>query len=326
MNRTLKRSIAGGVIATFVAVAGPAIGAPTANGTALVFCKKKSGKVFVRGVCKKKETQVDLTSSIAGGPEGERGPRGDAGAVGPQGPRGEQGVAGPAGVPGPQGPKGDRGPQGAPGLQGAKGDKGDKGDAGANGHDGIPGPPGSQGPPGLKGDKGEPGANGHDGIPGPPGSQGPPGLTGERGPQGPKGITHVKRAWLPEGATLIQNTGAAVTLGSFSLNAGTYLINAKMWLANAATVGPPKPHYVQCSLVAQSADNTILDYDSNQVTVSTAQTGNIPGASALSFVIANSFNVPVTVTLNCKRLESNPGATSAFDIKLTAAAVDSVTQ
>ena len=51
---------------------------------------------------------------------------------------------------------------------------------------------------------------------------------------------------------------------------------------------------------------------------------SIPGATALPFVIANSFPTAITVTLNCQRLDSNSGSTTAFDIKLTAAQVQTI--
>lgn len=41
-----------------------------ASSQAAVFCKKKNGNIFVREVCKKKETQLDLSSFGALGPRG----------------------------------------------------------------------------------------------------------------------------------------------------------------------------------------------------------------------------------------------------------------
>jgi hypothetical protein len=112
-----------------------------------------------------------------------------------------------------------------------------------------------------------------------------------------------------------------VTLTSINLAAGTYLINGKMWLSNTQV---SKTHYVKCSLVVQDAGANILDSDSTTVTVVNAQASNIPGATALPFVVANAFATPVTVTLNCARLDTNTGSTSAFDIKLTAAEISAV--
>jgi len=123
-------------------------------------------------------------------------------------------------------------------------------------------------------------------------------------------------------ATSIPNTGASVTLASMALNEGTYLVDAKMWLSNAQTA-TAKAHYVKCSLVAQDTGGTIVDSDSTTVTVVTGQAG-ISGATALPFVVANVFPTPVTITLNCMRLDTNPGSTSAFDIKLTAAVVSTI--
>jgi len=121
-------------------------------------------------------------------------------------------------------------------------------------------------------------------------------------------------------ANSIPNTGTAVTLASMVLNAGTYLIDAKMWLSNSQVA---KPHYVKCSLVAQDTGGAIVDSDSTTVTVPTGQS-TISGTTALPFVVANVFSTPVTITLNCLRLDTNAGTTSAFDIKLTAAVVSNI--
>ncbi len=50
-----------------------------------VLCEKKTGALFVRAACKKKETQVDPAS------------------IGAKGPQGSQGIQGPPGPPGPAG-------------------------------------------------------------------------------------------------------------------------------------------------------------------------------------------------------------------------------
>ena len=131
----------------------------------------------------------------------------------------------------------------------------------------------------------------------------------------------VHRQALPQGAASIPNTGATVTLANMALNGGTYLINAKMWLSNSQTA---KTHYVKCSLVVQDASANIIDSDSTTVTVVSAASAGVPGATALPFVVANVFTAPVTVTLNCQRMDSNAGSTSAFDIKLTAAEISAV--
>jgi len=131
----------------------------------------------------------------------------------------------------------------------------------------------------------------------------------------------VHRQALSQGAVSIPNTGATVTLASTNLNSGTYMISAKMWLSNTQTA---KTHYVKCSLVAQDASANILDSDSTSATVVSAISSSIPGTTALPFVIANSFNTAITVTLNCQRLDTNAGSTSAFDIKLTAGEISAV--
>jgi hypothetical protein len=57
------------------------------------FCEKKSGAVAIRSACKKKETQVDLTSFGALGPKGDPGPKGDTGTKGDTGNTGLPGAA-----------------------------------------------------------------------------------------------------------------------------------------------------------------------------------------------------------------------------------------
>ena len=144
---------------------------------------------------------------------------------------------------------------------------------------------------------------------------------GPQGPKGDAGVAEVYRSVAAQGAAVIPNTGSSVTLTTVNLSAGTYLINAKMWLSNTQT---SKTHYVKCSLVAQDTSAAIVDSDSTTVTVVSAVSASIPGATALPFVIANSFPTAITVTLNCQRLDSNTGSTTAFDIKLTAAQVQTI--
>ena len=67
------RVIAVAVVLSLVRVAG-------AEGA--VFCQKKSGAVFIRDACKKKETQVNLGALGAVGPKGDKGDQGNPGAPG----------------------------------------------------------------------------------------------------------------------------------------------------------------------------------------------------------------------------------------------------
>ena len=290
------------------------------------------------------------------GDTGPQGPKGDTGAQGPKGDAGAQGAKGDTGAQGPQGAHGsncwdlnDDGLcelatedvnhdgacsvldcKGAQGAQGAKGDTGSQGPQGAAGAQGPLGPTGPQGAPGQTGPQGSQGGTGPTGPQGAPGqtgsqgSQGGTGPTGPQGSQGPKGdagVSEVHRSALAQGATTIPNTGASVTLTSVNLSSGTYLINAKMWLSNTQTA---KTHYVKCSLVAQDTSANVVDSDSTTVTVVSAISSSIPGATALPFVIANTFPTSITVSLNCQRLDTNSGTTSAFDIKLTASQVSTV--
>jgi len=73
--------------AVIAMVAGMAVGSTALPARALVVCKKKSGAVFLRDACKKKETVVDPAAF------GATGPQGPAGAQGPQGPPGSPGQA-----------------------------------------------------------------------------------------------------------------------------------------------------------------------------------------------------------------------------------------
>ena len=275
------------------------------------------------------------------GPRGAEGAQGNPGHDGVPGPPGAAGPPGHDGTPGPQGPKGDNGPQGPAGNPGGDGHhcwdmnqngvcdlatedvnfdgvcnvhdcKGSKGDPGANGHDGIPGPPGAAGPPGLTGGTG---------AQGPKGDRGDAGSQGQQGPKGDPGVSMVHRHTAAQGMASIPNNGTSVTLANMALSSGTYVINAKMWLSNSQTT---KAHYVKCSLVVQDASANIVDSDSTTVTVVSAISSLIPGATALPFVVANSFNTAITVTLNCQRLDTNAGSTSAFDIKLTAGEISAV--
>jgi hypothetical protein len=252
------------------------------------------------------------------GVQGAQGPKGDTGDGGPQGPQGPQGPKGDTGAPGGQGPKGDAGAEGPQGAHGVncwdlnQNGQCDLGTEDVN-HDGSCSGLDCKGAQGAQGQKGDPGV------------QGPQGPTGSQGPQGPKGdpgILEVYRSAVPQGAASIPNTGASVTLTTVNLRGGTYLINAKMWLSNSQT---SKTHYVRCSLLAQDAGGNIIDSDSTTATVVSAQSGSsIPGATALPFVIANVFPNPITVTLNCIRLDRNTGSTSAFDIKVTASQVSTL--
>src|SRR5438094_8149045 len=123
----------------------------------------------------------------------------------------------------------------------------------------------------------------------PQGPKGPTGALGAQGPQGPKGdpgVSMVHRQALPQGAASIPNTGATITLGSTTLNSGTYMISAKMWLSNTQTA---KTHYVKCSLVAQDESANILDSDSTSATVVYAINSSITRSKEHHFTISYRF-------------------------------------
>ena len=135
---------------------------------AVVLCQKRSGALFLRDACKRKETQVGPATFGATGATGPTGPAGAAGlsgatgptgAVGPTGAAGPSGPMGPgAGATGPTGPAGETGPTGATGLSGATGPIGSAGPIGPTGSGvgatGPTGPAGPTGPPGSGGDEG----------------------------------------------------------------------------------------------------------------------------------------------------------------------------
>src|SRR6266446_9161967 len=80
------------LIAIVTALAVAAVSAPA---DAVVLCVKKSGALFLREACKRKETQVDPASFGATGPTGVSGDAGPTGGAGPTGPTGSG--AGPTG-------------------------------------------------------------------------------------------------------------------------------------------------------------------------------------------------------------------------------------
>src|SRR2546425_5326872 len=68
------------IVATVVFSIGGIVGAEAA-----VFCQKKSGAVFVRNACQKKETQIDLAAFGDVGPKGDKGDPGPFPAILPSG-------------------------------------------------------------------------------------------------------------------------------------------------------------------------------------------------------------------------------------------------
>ncbi len=139
------------------------------------------------------------TGVPATGPQGEAGPKGDAGAqgekgntgaAGPKGDTGATGAQGPKGETGATGPQGPAGPQGEQGIQGVKGDTGPANTlrigtvtSGAAASATITGDAPNQVLNLVleKGDKGDAGTKGDTG------EQGKQGIQGETGPQGEQG-------------------------------------------------------------------------------------------------------------------------------------------
>src|SRR5213078_999266 len=137
--RYTRRLVVGGSAVLFLTLSGAA--RAHHKSVEPVTCRNSSGQVFLRSVCKKGETQIDLSQSS--GPQEPPGTQQVPGPTGPAGPPGPPCVPGPLGEPCFQGPPGPRGPRGS---------QGDKGDVGPAGPAGLPGKPGPAGPQGLKGD------------------------------------------------------------------------------------------------------------------------------------------------------------------------------
>lgn len=105
---------------------------------------------------------------------------------------------------------------------------------------GLPGPRGKQGPTGPKGAAGPQGPQGVPGLTGPqgvPGPQGPPGNVGNPGPTGPEGPRGPSDGF---SATLSDDTfsEAPVVVARLSLPAGTFLVDAAVYLALEQSGGP----------------------------------------------------------------------------------------
>lgn len=96
---------------------------------------------------------------------------------------------------------------------------------------GVPGPRGKQGPRGATGATGPQGATGAQGVPGP---QGLPGDVGNPGPQGPIGPSDGYSVALADDTF----TDAPVVLARLVVPAGTYLVDAAVYVSLDATGGP----------------------------------------------------------------------------------------
>src|SRR2546427_3998831 len=89
-------------------VTGLALAGVSAQVDAAMLCAKKSGALFLREACKRKETPI-APAAFGTGPTGAAGPTGPTGSGGPTGP---MGPTGPAGDTAPTGAAGDTGPTG----------------------------------------------------------------------------------------------------------------------------------------------------------------------------------------------------------------------
>jgi len=208
------------------------------------------------------------------GPQGPQGATGATGATGPmgltgaQGPQGPQGATGAAGATGPQGltwqgawsnskaynlndavsydgssyislvaSNTGNTPSGAPSDWSLVASVGSTGATGATGATGPAGPTGPQGNTGATGAQGPQGNTGATGAQGPQGPTGATGATGATGPQGPAGpVTAYYNAPNSNGTPiLISVSNQYYTIGTLSLPAGNYLIQAQAVLSNDST-------------------------------------------------------------------------------------------
>ena len=113
---------------------------PATSGELIRACADdRTGKLALRGRCRKGETRVTWNREGPEGPQGVAGPPGEQGIPGAQGPAGEQGPMGRSGGRGPAGPTGPEGPPGPTGPAGATGPAGPAGPTGATGTTGPSG-------------------------------------------------------------------------------------------------------------------------------------------------------------------------------------------
>ena len=113
---------------------------PATSGELIRACADdRTGKLALRGRCRKGETRVTWNREGPEGPQGVAGPPGEQGIPGAQGPAGEQGPMGRSGGRGPAGPTGPEGPPGPTGPAGATGPAGPTGPTGATGTTGPSG-------------------------------------------------------------------------------------------------------------------------------------------------------------------------------------------
>ena len=241
------------------------------------------------------------------GPIGFTGPAGPAGPVGSPGPIGLTGAAGPAGPVGPPGPIGFTGPAGPAGPVGSPGPIGLTGAAGPAGPVGPPGPIGFTGPAGAAGPVGPPGPIG---LTGADGATGPAGPAGSQGPAGPSaGFT--AQFGLSSTAVSVVSTPTQVT--SILVPVGSYIVTAKVVLANTSTTGPTA---VTCLLAQGSAGRTI---DRSDSFLEATASGDLTLHAAVQVIVASDGQL----RLSCIRFAST--VVTASNSQLTAIQVGSLT-
>ena len=229
------------------------------------------------------------------GPVGPPGPIGLTGAAGPAGRR----SSGPIGFTGPAGPAGPVGPQGrsvswvlpVPSVPGPIGPRCCRSRRARR----------SSRPIGLTGPAGPPGADGATGPAGPAGSQGPAGPSA--------GFT--AQFGLSSTAVSVVSTPTQVT--SILVPVGSYIVTAKVVLANTSTTGPTA---VTC-LLAQGSSGRTIDR-SDGFLVATAS-GDLTLHAAVQVSVASDGQL----RLSCIRFAST--VVTASNSQLTAIQVGSLT-
>jgi collagen triple helix repeat protein len=191
------------------------------------------------------------------------------------------------GFGGSQGPAGPQGAAGADGLDGADGAQGPPGPTGPDGADGADGADGTQGPAGAdgaQGPSGPTGPDGADGAQGPPGPAGPDGADGAQGPPGAGGAA----AGLASSTTgPLPVTRRATTLERLKLPAGSYVLMAKVSLAQMFWHGTR----VMCGLRAGRR--------TDRAWVHLAPSGSA-SAQTVDLMLSRTFSTATTVRLTCR--------------------------
>lgn len=241
-----------------------------------------------------------------GGTGGTGAPGGGTGvSVGVTGVTGVTGVSGSAGIDGLEGPSGSQGIQGVTGVSGAAGSTGATG-VGTTGVTGITGPTGGTG----AASQGVTGATGA----GTTGATGPTGATGATGSgtsvqyanlqaqatSGTNGGTATSGSWLLRPLTTIANDPSSLigslTSSQFTLNAGTYVINAASQFGFGCDNAAIRLHNVTDSTFPIQGINVYAQASSDNSAYLTEMAGLITIAGTKTFELQ--YRVQQTISSN----------------------------